>query len=133
METKAKPNPVDVHLGGQIRLRRRLLGLSHDTLSTAADMTARRVQEIESGETRIESAELHRISEAMDVPISFFFDGMAASTGWWNFWGVERRRGIKRRQVIERRAGRERAARTRRSEQRRDGERRAGSERRMAA
>ena len=91
MATTAKIDPVDVHLGGQMRLRRRLLGLTHGALGAAADMTMECIQALENGETRITPPEIHTLSEALDVPVSFFFDGLAASTGWWKFWGVERR------------------------------------------
>ena len=119
MATTAKIDPVDVHLGGQMRLRRRLLGLTHGTLGTAADMTTERIQALENGETRITPAEIHTLSEALDVPVSFFFDGLAASTGWWKFWGVDRRQGG------DRRAGADGAERS-------GGERRAGRRGRRA-
>ncbi len=119
MATTAKTDPVDVHLGGQMRLRRRLLGLTHDALGTAADMTTERIHALEYGETRVAPAEIHRLSEALDVPVSFFFDGLASSPGWWKFWGVERRRGG------DRRAGAD-------GSERRGGERRAGRRGRRA-
>lgn len=119
MATTAKIDPVDVHLGGQMRLRRRLLGLTHGTLGTAADMTTERIHALENGEIRITPAEIHTLSEALDVPVSFFFDGLAASTGWWKFWGVDRRRGGERRAGVD---GAERSG----------GERRAGSRGRRA-
>lgn len=112
MATTAKIDPVDVHLGGQMRLRRRLLGLDRGALSAAADMTTERIHALENGETRITPAEIHTLSEALDVPVSFFFDGLATSTGWWKFWGVERRRGGERRaggDGAERRGGERRA------------------------
>ena len=97
MATTAKIDPVDVHLGGQMRLRRRLLGLTHGALGAAADMTTERIHALENGETRIAPDEIHKLSGALDVPVSFFFDGLSASTGWWKFWGVERRQGGDRR------------------------------------
>ena len=97
MATKAKTDPVDVHLGGQMRLRRRMLGLSPDALGRAADMTTERIHALENGEARIAPDEIHSLAKAMDVPVSFFFDGLSAAAGWWKFWGVERRRGGVRR------------------------------------
>lgn len=119
MATTAKTDPVDVHLGGQMRLRRRLLGLTHGRLGAAADMTTERIHALENGEARITPAEIHKLSEALDVPVSFFFDGLAASTGWWKFWGVERRQGGDRRARGD-------------GPDRRGGERRAGNRGRRA-
>lgn len=67
---------VDVHVGARVRLRRTLLGMSQTTLATAVGLTLQQVQRIENGSSRIGASVLHRLSQALDVPVSFFFDGL---------------------------------------------------------
>jgi transcriptional regulator with XRE-family HTH domain len=49
MASKGHPNPVDVHVGGRIRLRRTLLGLSQSTLAEQLGLTFQQVQKYERG------------------------------------------------------------------------------------
>ncbi|MFA5123456.1 helix-turn-helix domain-containing protein [Zavarzinia sp.] len=74
MPTKA--NPVDVHVGARVKLRRQLLGLSQTELGNALDLTFQQVQKYEKGTNRISASKLHKMAEVLDVPISFFFDGV---------------------------------------------------------
>jgi transcriptional regulator with XRE-family HTH domain len=67
---------VDVHVGGRVRLRRMLLGMSQGQLGEALGLTFQQVQKYEHGTTRMSAAILHRAAEALDIPISFFFDGL---------------------------------------------------------
>ena len=69
-----KPNPVDVHVGSRVRLRRTLLGLSQEKLGEAIGLTFQQVQKYERGANRIGASRLHELSRVLDVPISFFFD-----------------------------------------------------------
>jgi len=72
------PNPVDVHVGGRVRLRRTLLGKSQEKLGRALGLTFQQVQKYERGTNRISSSKLFHLSRILDVPISFFFDDMPA-------------------------------------------------------
>jgi len=72
----SKPNPVDVHVGKRVRLRRTLLGLSQEKLGAALGLTFQQVQKYERGTNRIGSSRLFRLSQILDVPVSFFFDDM---------------------------------------------------------
>lgn len=72
----SKPNPVDVHVGRRVRLRRTLLGLSQEKLGEALGLTFQQVQKYERGTNRIGSSRLYMLSHILDVPISFFFDDM---------------------------------------------------------
>ena len=74
MPTKA--NPVDVHVGARVKLRRQLLGFSQTELGNALDLTFQQVQKYEKGTNRISASKLHKMAEVLDVPISFFFDGV---------------------------------------------------------
>ncbi|MFQ5783410.1 MAG: helix-turn-helix domain-containing protein [Alphaproteobacteria bacterium] len=70
------PNPIDVHVGSRVRLRRTLLGLSQEKLGHALGLTFQQVQKYERGVNRIGSSRLFHLSQILDVPVSFFFDDM---------------------------------------------------------
>ena len=72
-----KPNPVDIHVGSRVRLRRTLLGLSQEKLGDALGLTFQQVQKYERGANRIGASRLFDLSRVLDVPISFFFDDMS--------------------------------------------------------
>ena len=71
-----KPNPIDVHVGSRVRLRRNMLGLSQEKLGEAIGLTFQQVQKYERGANRIGASRLHDLSRVLDVPVSFFFDDM---------------------------------------------------------
>lgn len=71
------PNPVDVHVGGRIRLRRTLLGLSQEKLGNAVGLTFQQIQKYERGANRVGASRLFQFSQVLDVPVSFFYDDMA--------------------------------------------------------
>jgi transcriptional regulator with XRE-family HTH domain len=69
-----KPNPIDVHVGARVRLRRTLLGMSQEKLGDAIGLTFQQVQKYERGTNRIGASRLFDLSRVLDVPVSFFFD-----------------------------------------------------------
>ena len=71
-----KPNPIDIHVGSRVRLRRNMLGLSQEKLGEAIRLTFQQVQKYERGANRIGASRLHDLSRVLDVPVSFFFDDM---------------------------------------------------------
>jgi len=73
-----KPNPVDIHVGSRVRLRRTLLGLSQEKLGDALGLTFQQVQKYERGANRIGASRLFDLSRVLDVPVSFFFDDMSS-------------------------------------------------------
>ncbi|MBE6445724.1 MAG: helix-turn-helix transcriptional regulator [Alphaproteobacteria bacterium] len=73
------PNPVDVHVGNRIRLRRTLLGLSQDRLATLLGLTFQQVQKYERGMNRVGASRLWDISKVLETPIGFFFEDMDKS------------------------------------------------------
>ena len=75
-----KPNPIDVHVGARVRLRRTLLGMSQEKLGDALGLTFQQVQKYERGANRIGSSRLFDLSRVLDVPVSFFFDDMSEDT-----------------------------------------------------
>jgi transcriptional regulator with XRE-family HTH domain len=72
-----KPNPIDVHVGRRLRLRRTLLGMSQERLGQLLGLTFQQIQKYERGVNRIGSSRLYELGQILDVPISFFFDDMA--------------------------------------------------------
>lgn len=75
--TPGTPNPVDIHVGSRVRLRRTLLGLSQEKLGEAVGLTFQQIQKYERGANRIGASRLYEFSRILDVPVSFFFDDMA--------------------------------------------------------
>jgi transcriptional regulator with XRE-family HTH domain len=69
-----KPNPVDVHVGSRVRLRRTLLGMSQEKLGDALGLTFQQVQKYERGANRVGASRLYDLSRVLDVPVSYFFD-----------------------------------------------------------
>jgi transcriptional regulator with XRE-family HTH domain len=69
---------LDVHVGGRVRLRRLLLGLSQEKLGDALGLTFQQVQKYERGANRISASRLFDLSTVLGVPVSFFFDDISA-------------------------------------------------------
>jgi len=69
-------DPVDVHAGSRVRLRRTLLGLSQEKLGEAVGLTFQQIQKYERGANRIGASRMYDLSHVLDVPVSFFFKDM---------------------------------------------------------
>ncbi len=67
------PNPIDVHVGNRIRMRRLLLGMNQETLANALGLTFQQVQKYEGGANRVSASRLSAMAEILSVPISYFF------------------------------------------------------------
>jgi len=76
-QTSRGPNPIDVHVGSRVRLRRNLLGLTMQTLAKAVGVTYQQLQKYEWGVNRIGASRLFNLSQVLDVPISFFFEDLS--------------------------------------------------------
>ncbi|QXX75922.1 helix-turn-helix domain-containing protein [Methylovirgula sp. HY1] len=72
---KKVPNPIDRHVGSRVRMRRILLGMSQEKLGEALGLTFQQVQKYEKGTNRIGASRLQQISQTLNVPPAFFFDG----------------------------------------------------------
>ncbi len=71
-----KPHPIDVHVGEQVRLRRKLLGMTQTDLGDALDLSNQQVEKNERGVNRIGSSRLLALTRVLDVPIDYFFEDM---------------------------------------------------------
>jgi transcriptional regulator with XRE-family HTH domain len=69
-----KPNPVDIHVGGRVRFRRMLLGMSQEKLGERLGLTFQQVQKYEKGINRIGASRLYDLSQVLGVPVQFFYD-----------------------------------------------------------
>lgn len=78
MASKGFPNPIDVHVGSRIRLRRTLLGISQERLADSIGLTFQQVQKHEKGANRVSSSRLVDLANALDVAVPYFFDEMSA-------------------------------------------------------
>jgi len=74
----AKRHPVDVHVGGRLKQRRTLMGLSQEKLATQVGLTFQQIQKYEKGANRITASRLYHFGHILEVPPSFFFDDMPA-------------------------------------------------------
>lgn len=72
------PNPIDIHVGQRLRLRRTLLGLSQETLGEAVGITFQQLQKYERGANRISASRLFNLSQVLGVPVTFFFEDLPA-------------------------------------------------------
>ena len=68
------PNPVDVHVGSRVRLRRMMIGMSQERLGDQLNLTFQQVQKYEKGANRIGASRLFAIARILDVPVQFFFE-----------------------------------------------------------
>ncbi len=69
-------NPIDVHVGGRLRTRRTLLGLSQMALADRIGITFQHLQKYEKGANRISASRLYDLSQMLGVDIAYFFDEM---------------------------------------------------------
>lgn len=91
LKKKGGPDPIDVHVGGRVRLRRMVLGMSQDALGKALGLTFQQVQKYEKGANRIGAGRLKQLSGLLEVPIQFFYDDYETEIGAQGFaeYGAE--------------------------------------------
>ena len=70
------PDPIDLHVGTQVRARRILLGLSQEKLAEGLGITFQQVQKYERGSNRISASRLYNMAQLLDVPITYFYEGV---------------------------------------------------------
>jgi len=70
-----KRDPIDGHVGQRLKLRRNMLGWSQERLGTAIGVSFQMVQKYERGACRVGASRLMKISNALGVPVSWFFEG----------------------------------------------------------
>ena len=73
-------DPIDTYVGQRLRLRRTMTGMSQERLGDAIGVSFQMVQKYERGDCRVGASRLMKISSALGVPVSFFFDGFQGAT-----------------------------------------------------
>ncbi|WP_146589757.1 helix-turn-helix domain-containing protein [Puniceibacterium confluentis] len=71
-------HPVDVHVGKRIRHRRWLVGMTQQQLAERVGIKFQQIQKYETGANRVSASRLWDIADALEVPVSFFFEGLAS-------------------------------------------------------
>eukprot|EP01012_Entosiphon_sulcatum_P025106 TRINITY_DN30375_c0_g1_i1.p1 TRINITY_DN30375_c0_g1~~TRINITY_DN30375_c0_g1_i1.p1 ORF type:complete len:160 (+),score=16.30 TRINITY_DN30375_c0_g1_i1:264-743(+) len=74
------PDPIDIHVGKRIKLRRTLLHISQEQLASDIGVTFQQVQKYESGHNRVSASRLFDISRVLNCPISYFFEDIGPET-----------------------------------------------------
>jgi transcriptional regulator with XRE-family HTH domain len=69
-------HPVDVHVGKRIRHRRWLIGMTQQQLAEQVGIKFQQIQKYETGANRVSASRLWDISDTLEVPVSFFFEGL---------------------------------------------------------
>src|SRR5215472_5615291 len=77
---QSEPHPVDIHVGSRLRQQRTELGISQQNLAATLGVAFQQVQKYEQARNRISGSRLYRLSKALDVPVTFFFEGITFST-----------------------------------------------------
>src|SRR3546814_15496088 len=73
---RRKPNPYDVHVGARLLASRKLAGFSQERLGAAVSLSFQQIQKYEKGLNRIGASRLQQFAQILNVPPSYFFDGM---------------------------------------------------------
>jgi transcriptional regulator with XRE-family HTH domain len=66
---------IDIHLGRRLRRRRRILGLTQQQLAAACGVRFQQIQKYECAANRMSAARLWQLSEVLEVPVSYFYEG----------------------------------------------------------
>jgi transcriptional regulator with XRE-family HTH domain len=76
---KRNANPIDVHVGNRVRMRRMLIGMSQEKLGDQLGLTFQQVQKYEKGSNRVSASRLFQMSQILGVTVQFFYDDMPGS------------------------------------------------------
>jgi transcriptional regulator with XRE-family HTH domain len=79
-DTERHPNPVDLHVGARIRMRRKILGVSQERLAEDLGLTFQQIQKYERGANRVSASKLYEIAKSLQSSVGYFFEGLANTT-----------------------------------------------------
>ena len=74
MANKKQPNPIDIHVGSRVRLRRMMLGMSQERLGESLGITFQQIQKYERGANRVGAGRLQEMANLLGVTPAFFFE-----------------------------------------------------------
>lgn len=69
-----RANPIDVHVGSRVKLRRTLLGMSQEKLGEQLGLTFQQIQKYEKGVNRIGASRLFELARVLNVPVQYFYE-----------------------------------------------------------
>ena len=73
-------NPIDIHVGSRMRMRRMMLGWSQEKLADSFGLTFQQVQKYEKGMNRMGASRLQQAGDILGVAVPFFFEGAVGGT-----------------------------------------------------
>jgi transcriptional regulator with XRE-family HTH domain len=73
---KRHPNPIDLHVGSRIRMRRKILGVSQERLADDLGLTFQQIQKYERGANRVSASKLYEIAKSLQSSVAYFFEGL---------------------------------------------------------
>lgn len=76
-----RANPMDIHVGTRVRLRRMLLGMSQEKLGERLGLTFQQVQKYEKGVNRIGASRLFELGRVLGVSVAYFYEDAPAGAG----------------------------------------------------
>jgi len=72
-------HPVDVHVGKRLKQIRTLRRMSQTDVAKRLNLSFQQIQKYEIGSNRVAASRLFELSRILDVPTSYFFEGIAES------------------------------------------------------
>lgn len=81
-EVKKQPDPIDIHVGSRVRLRRTMMGMSQEKLGDKLGITFQQIQKYEKGTNRMGASRLQNIAVILDTPVAFFFEDAPQSVDY---------------------------------------------------
>lgn len=79
MHAARASNPIDYHVGQRIKARRKLIKMTQQDLGEMLGITFQQIQKYERGSNRVSAGRLWNLSEILNVPIQYFYDGLPIS------------------------------------------------------
>nr|WP_280859613.1 helix-turn-helix transcriptional regulator [Pararhodobacter sp. SW119] len=80
-EENSVKHPVDEHVGKRIRHCRWMVGMTQQQLADAVGIKFQQIQKYETGMNRVSASRLWDIAHTLNVPVSFFFEGLDSGDG----------------------------------------------------
>jgi len=69
-------DPINMNVGGRLRLKRVLKGMSQSTLGQTIGVSRIKIGQFESGQSGIPAATLYKLAHHLDIEVSFFFSDL---------------------------------------------------------
>ena len=73
-------HPVDVHVGRKLKQIRTLRRLSQTDVARKLNLSFQQIQKYEIGSNRVAASRLFELAQILDVPPSYFFEGLHDNT-----------------------------------------------------